>query len=820
MANRRQNWRYPVSEVTLDRRVKRTAVRPSFCPRLVGCDMRVQGALAPHPGFKDIHTLGSDLADNETQLVPTQVSDCHAFTIQVAALTSIRGWVVRGTVSGSPAIWIEYYDSLGGVSKQDQSGTSLTDATGWRTVLLTLSGGTAKMDVVVNGRLVYVFREGIDPILFFIDLDGSTYKERVRTDTGPGARPPKLDFALYNPTGAPDEAVLEAGTYSLAYQLYDSKTGRLSALSEIAEITEDNFGQPVATPLLGGDVGEPCEGFDPDDPASVATCPYTFERPKKRLVVQPSTSLNSILGSAPYRYDQVFLYRSVRVEAVGGTYNGTVLFRDQIITSLPLTSPNFEEQYQLNDLALTFQDRYNDKAEFDEDMPKAGAAAMLDNTLFTGPDKSGSTVGRGVGELRWSTLAEPSVELFPADNRYVPRKVNDEIIRFVRLGDFLVGLSTTKQYFILKQGLVLAVREVHEGFGITGQKAACVVGSSIFMVTPQGMVEVDAGGNLRAISVVDELLLGQGDWASTVANVVGVYDPPMGCMVFLNPSAEQAVCYWMNTRSVSELEHCTFSTACAGQVPSDAEDGERAMFVTPAGRIMRFDHTYSKSPRYSFFDLGAGDYNFSANAQTSGATTVVASSGTVPSTAKLKGAKLVFTTGARKGEAYTVSSVSSSTITLASALAGAVAAGDRFTLSPVVFRVMGWPLGLYAEDGTYMGTDLFRRRIATTVGCSFGDVTGQSAAGDRIFQARVYRGLESSALATGEVQLGGGGAATSVVEGTGQAWAPLGQGEGKPYGASGALLFPEILIQVSDLHFQLLGFSVDGSIEDTDKDIR
>ena len=754
-------WRYSLGEVTQDRRLKRAFTQPGFCPLIQGADMRVQGGLTPFCGFKFIHRLGVGLATGETGYTITSMStgDFWPVTLQVESGSSVSGYVYRCTVSGVVEIRFEYYDGIG--VDVDAGGGALS-GTGWRTVVLVSGAGTAQMDVVVFGRLLYVFRKGSEAVLFYIYSNGGSLTEKLVTDTGPGPAPPLLAANVVKVTPTGSQAVLDAGKYSFGYRLKDSKTGRISQLSQIVDVKDEFFGAQRTYPLGGTGPGEPCAGAGPGfDPTTLPACPFEYRRPTSgmRIDVPLIASISGLAG----KYDQVELYRSIRIEAAGTTFAGTVLYKDG--TETLSTSGLTPHTYALNDLPLTIKDAYNNKAEFDEDMPKAGAAGILNGTLFTGPDGASTAPLANVGEMRWSSLSDVCVELFPPDNRSVPEQVRDEVIRFVKAGDMFVGFSRSRHYFVLKAGTTVAVREMHEGSGLTGPRAACAVGPLIYLNTPQGFVELDGAGNLRSITAIDELIMG--DWAADVGELIAVYDPPMGCLMLLNPTTEETVCFWITTRSVCQQAHTNFKGAGTGLVPNGTgvnANQPRAQFVTNGGQVMRVDdrrekRTPTNAVRTTQFEVDGTHVNVVA-ASASGTTVVVNgafSIGTTPSTdvASLRDAKIYWTSGVNRGTAQTISSVSGLTITLATALPATGAAGDTFVISPVVFKCRMWPLQQVGEDGKLLGNDLFARKIIRAVGCVWGGVGG-SGGGDERGKVEV-EGVQG----VGDDGGGGGGAPQS-----------------------------------------------------------
>ena len=137
-----------------------------------------------------------------------------------------------------------------------------------------------------------------------------------------------------------DVRLLTPGSYTFAYYLYDSNSGRRSAISNFA----------------------PCQSSDFSVGGAVATSRYA--------VVE--------ITYDPTLWDQAFIYRSVRVEGVGTTYTAGILQLEAVITLSQYRtcrspySANVAQSiyyFTLEDKSLVSQPVYEDAAFFDETMP-------------------------------------------------------------------------------------------------------------------------------------------------------------------------------------------------------------------------------------------------------------------------------------------------------------------------------------------------------------------------------------------------------------------------------------------------------------------
>jgi hypothetical protein len=407
--------------------------------------------------------------------------------------------------------------------------------------------------------------------------------------------------------------------------------------------------------------------------------------------------------------------------------------------------------------------------------------------------------------LRYSSLTKGSIELFPPDNRYIPEQANDKIIGFQTVGDSLLGLSSTKMYWILKSGVSAVIRELHDGYGLVNKKAVTSTGSQCFAITYKGAVLIDQRGGLTGVNVLDKLLLEE--WVSSIESVKVAQDSRMGCIFVLNTSNGEAALMWERTRSVSELEDCTFADVAEGVDPKGSDD-RRGLFVTSGGWIMRPDDAREKDDgssgtRTSMFDVD-GQINVLA-ATGSGVNTINLQT---PTDSSWVEAKIVVVSGAQRGDEYTitVSGGGGNNLTVAETV---IDPGEnaRLVVSPVKFRAQGWMLAQISRDGTSQGMDLFRGRYVESIGADFEGISGAGAGTDyATYTARCFAGLDAAELAS--TQASGNG----LVAGAPNDWLKM-----DDHGVMSNLVFPEIEVVCGDLDFRLLGFGVRGNIEGSDK---
>ncbi len=695
----------------------------------------------------------------------------------------------------------------------------------------------------------------VDPAMseedFVNDVVGGKYKFHVAesvpagtsassNDPGPGLG--KFAAEKYEP-----------GDYVFGVQLVDSKTGRKSAFSEVAQVQEETFTEAAGT---SSELSE-------DRKALYIAMEFAYD---------------------PTKFDQAYIYRSVKVQDAGGTLVARIQHLESVINLVEYhTNRNQGEGqwagqtykhvvywYKLEDKQLIFQDGYLDEPLFDEDMPKGGAASFYGNTMLVskisdaGPKSTVDEVRvddaiRGVGELRWSSLTNYSPELFPPGARYVPAVPTSEIISFKKTGHNCIGLSLDKLYHIRREGQYIKPQEMHEGYGIVAQKALDVAGSTLYYVTHQGLKMVSSAGELSELSVLDQKIIV--DWVGTLGSISMAYDPTLSALFIHNATHEQTAVIWFGTLMMTELHDMVFHSVEKGVWPSVYTNygsplEERAIFLqnppkTSASdqikgmkpRLFVVDHDRSKTasggePRRSLLHpVGATDRTRQI---TSGAvsSTVVTVTKSLPT--DIEGCYVYVldsSTASYIGKKVkVVERLSATTFRVAS---GSDFVGlpdaSRIGISPVFFQWIGPNLPMAGADGTpFAEQDFNVVRKIDTIYASFVDVSG-APVGDEIsssssgfgdtttdakFEALAYRGTGSTPYAQAFARDRDGNLVASIQEFEGLRAAAFGDRADATlgrYGVVGTSLSPGIRIYCPDLDYRLLSVIVTGKILGTER---
>lgn len=602
-------WTYSLVKTSEAKGAARTGVPTGSSYELIGIDGSNDGGLQPFPGFREVYRFEAHNASNFSGTNPYSsgagyignwsVRDCWSFSLIAGTSTRVYGfvYVAKRPNAGS---WVNTYDLMIDFYAP-QSSTNV-----WTSKVLkeninggTLSDGTGKsvMSMENRGRMIYVFDRGSAPVAVYFTYSAGTTTININTSAGPGKRvgaavfsgvfgsgsshasanfpdPTAVSGGLY--TNAPGSVVfcrndgtstpagttisnlstapsLQAGTYGLAVQFEDSRSGRKSQI---------------------------CTNQD-----------ITFTGTDSKFFV------DGIYDSS--RFDTLNVYRSVRSQGASGTFTtGIIQLEAQItlssytvasITGVVTTGYGasatlFRYAYQLKDSALVMQDVFLDKPSYYETMPKGGAGILYDNTMLVGNISDSASDQTGTGETRWSSGGMDSPELFTAQGFYKPESVGDAVTCFKRTGQIVSGFTKNGVQFFNKENGFVKVLAAHQGYGIVGPYAAATVGPVTYYLNSRGLKAVYPDGRLDDVQAVDNLI--QNFWYSETTGTTSLvkvsmsFDPATLVLYILNPTNAEAVQFWFSTGTVSELRDMSFDKTFQGWwEDSDGQLLPRAMFL-------------------------------------------------------------------------------------------------------------------------------------------------------------------------------------------------------------------------------------------------
>ncbi len=593
--NRR--WIYPTVTASENKGIERIALSgEGMAHEVVGVDGSKRFGCRPMSGYQYARSLGTlqDFSSLGSAAPPvatksSTVTDVFPVHFQIKENHFGYGFVYRVKTGANSAIYMDYDPTLLVGGNQ-----------GWRTTLIsdhTTSSvdPDASMDVVSMGRYVFVFVKGRAVRVFYIESNGAStpvYSEKI-LDAGPGPSHFEKPFAsatqwgntsgengrrfivaleTYDSSDTPTS--LGEGDYSFSFYLHNSLTGRRTSLSEIQSSNGLNFGSG----------------------AKQATLYFEADTTK---------------------YDQIYMFRSVKLQSVGGVYAGSIMHLDGIYdftdTTYVTESDNeaepyasgdiqvYKVSYQLDDIALAMQEVYLDRVLYDEEVPYAGTGVPFEGSLIVsdplgptgaitnGPFENALSIAnreRNIGEIRWSSLTEKSPELFPINNKYSPDVFQNRVIKLARTGEFAVGFSKDRLYHIRRNGIYLRIEDMHAGYGLVGRDAVASVGPLLYFLTNKGLKAVANNGQIDDVQALDNLFME--DWKEDLEYVKMSFDPFSSCLNILNPVKEQTVCMWFSTGRVTEVHDTNFTDVRTGIWPKSwTNTGTQATVNTSTSMVER-----------------------------------------------------------------------------------------------------------------------------------------------------------------------------------------------------------------------------------------
>ena len=578
------------------------------------------------------------------------------------------------------------------------------------------------------------------------------------------------------------------------------------------------------------------------------------------------------------KFDKAWIFRSVKSEDAGGTFSASVLQLDKIITLEDWQGgdDNATFRYRLADLVHIYQEAYTDRSVFDEFVPRAGAAIEYDGTLLLSNirgDVAQSMSGedrpydryRGLGEFRWSSMAETNPELFPPENFFVPTSLANEVITFNEVGGVILGLSKSNVMHITREVSGFAsffkIMPIHTGYGVVGNYASEVVGPAVFYLTSKGLKSCDAQGRLDAIHALDWLFESWG--LDNLSDVSIALDSEMSTLFVMNPNNGEAGIMWFASSSITELHDLPFNKVVSGAWPSDNNDAtsaltERAFFlqndVIDGFQDVAFEScvwvvdskrertisgsataAFNGDPRITLLD-GAGDTRFVVETYTLndpengdrkvGLVTDDDNHNFSTNAEDWVGAWVYIIASDDKtkiGEKAQIRATTGSDLICVNATSGFSPDpddNDHIGISPVYTRWVGATLGGNdMDEPTQQGPNVHSLRLVDSLSAYFSDVSGPPSddtvdTKDAIFRGLVYEGNSDTPTGKGIPEDLSGSIIRSVVDGESTYWAGFGGDaafEGK-HSIKGTALSPGLEIFCPDLDFRLLGTIIEGKI--------
>jgi hypothetical protein len=169
--------------------------------------------------------------------------------------------------------------------------------------------------------------------------------------------------------------------------------------------------------------------------------------------------------------------------------------------------------------------------------------------------------------------------------------------------------------------------------------------------------------------------------------VKSAYDSELDASFFLNPSRNEMIVVWQASKIITMMEGANFVDVSEGPNITSG-DKTRAFFITAAGLIVQADLAESGSGTMWGLD---SSYTLDGVVETASATKnhILDSDATFHE--DMKGALVYMASGSNAGQSRKITGVTAGDLTV-EAFEYTIAVGDRYSISPVPFKVRLWPL--------------------------------------------------------------------------------------------------------------------------------
>ena len=651
----------------LNRRASRKRLRPGELSLCEGVDGRYTGGFIPHPGMEHLTTISAG----------TVVKFWYMSVQKGSTAYNLRGFLVL-YLDGTYKLAFHYYDEDPGRAAWESyvfTGLDTLDAT----QLVSVDG---------SAKFAYVAIDGQTPQVLYNTAAGAADASAAfsQKDMGPGAVFDSIgDTGLAAPTFDSEDIagyLTEGLIYSMAYRFLDSTRGIKSAMS--ATLTH--------TVVV-------------DDTVTVITNPYAAD----------------LDAAWDQGYDKLQIFRSLSANIVGSSYEAGYFYLEKTydLDSGADCWPAAVLVGTVRDEELLFVEVYDPIRDISGSPPEGGAIISHEGVTFMGSSADGGSV---VAQLQWTPLHEDNPEVFPVTGHsHIWSTLDGRVKRFVKAGDSLYAFTDSASYRIIKSGAQLMLSRMQGGRSIVSAEAVSELGRDAIGVTRLGVSIFDgATGALQTVGALDRVIFD--DWEATLASVTVATDAKTGATYICNldSTIQRAAIVWHVTGAVSELDDMNFVAAAEGPDPT-AGGVSRAWFITSAGRIVR----PAESPVATRTMMGVPTNVSVDELATGGSTTTLVMSGAANWTdANLVGSKVYIwyasdDANTAPTEAVITGTTGGNTLDFA-AITTAPGSGDRFSISPVPFRVRAWPIRSAGSPAQ------FGRKVVRSMGVDVSDLSGHS----------------------------------------------------------------------------------------------
>jgi len=759
-----QVWTYPTVMPNMDGKVNKHAVAiPNFV-EATGLDGRFMGAVRPFPGMADmtIHGVPAPTAQTTITAIANIVLVKYVSIQKGTSGDVLKGLAILGDNPGGDgkSLYFSYRDTSDGSTDV----VELEDYNSWTDFKLT---SYDQFDITSMGRYIYVCISGDTTSTvaqwigkeapynkayfwdyqinnwdkFVVGFDGrfmGLMPRRIlghplnEDDDGTyiGNSDDAFDCEVYGPVMVPP---MPKGEYTYAIELVSRKH---NLRSYIRWSTETAIGTPssglryfvdeINLPVDGGGATNQIKGN-----AHERTCIINWGVPHvdgfriwrtslndnnasfdKYTPMSPLHLVDEYLEKGEYKTTSgVFQLRFDHDSVIGTVYNDfkTSWFADTGLIIQPTYAP--------------FLHTFHPTPRFKRLQAHDGLlVGVTDIEEPATPDDNWDDREKVPEAIAWSILTEDEPENFPPEQQYRPDNAAERFYSLEPAGDHLFGVTNSSIYRFTRSGSGAGVNRLMFRLGGTSRFGQTGVGSSLFVITAAGLKQIDGNtGAINSVTVLDRILLDDSEWAGTLGSVHMEFDAWVGALVLMNTSKNEVYILWESTGAVTRLEDIPWTHLTSG--PDVLTDGaSRVYFVSDAAKVHVIDGSRQMGKR-SMCGTTAGETmngTFTAGTTT---TALFDTAATMP--ANCVGFKVHILSGDLLGESTVIIARASATELTVTALSGTPAVGDRYSVAPVVTRLI-----LPVMTGVEGRPDPFTRKILSSIMASFSDLGGHTGTDD------------------------------------------------------------------------------------------
>jgi len=455
-------------------------------------------------------------------------------------------------------------------------------------------------------------------------------------------------------------------------------------------------------------------------------------------------------------FDKAEVYRTIPIEVASNQYEGGLWF---YVGTVSLTTGGGNRGFSygvggtnagedgLRDRQVVLRRVIDPNLQEAGTPPRSGNIATYQGITFLGgTQETGATDGRS--KLYWSPLDKFNPENFPALNVFELPDVAGEIIAFQEAGDFLYAMSRNHIYQLQRMGTHLALGVAHTECGLVSRNAVCPVDNSLMFVTGTQVVLMDPNtGSIQGVSALDRLMADDGMWAKSASSVSCATDPTLGATFLLNSQKEEAVVLWNRSNSITQLEDMNFVFCKSGLEPVSGS-AQRAFFITNNCLVV-YPDAERNNTKLTMMGVGGTVNGSAGNAPSK----IVLTDSTASFASDLKDCYLHMLSGNSAVESKKIVSSTGTTITVSGAgFSNNIVLGDRYSVSPVPYRIRFWPMGNEKEESGYPRY-MFRRWVISGMAAFVTGLGGEYTGDNAVLELGMYRDLSAEPVSAATVEV-------------------------------------------------------------------